>query len=36
MPVVKEAVMMYIQEVVRHLEEHLGLSVDAYTPPVPP
>jgi hypothetical protein len=36
MPVFKEAAMMYVQEMVSHLEEVLGLPVDAYAPPVPP
>jgi hypothetical protein len=36
MPVFKEAVMKYIQEVVSHLEEDLVQPIDAYTPPVPP
>jgi hypothetical protein len=35
-PVFKEAAMMYVQEMVSHLEEALKLPVDAYTPPVPP
>jgi hypothetical protein len=35
-PRFKEAAMMYVQVVVDHLEEVLGLPADAYTPPVPP
>jgi hypothetical protein len=35
MPRFKEAAMMYVQEVVSHLEEVFGLPVDAYTPKVP-
>jgi hypothetical protein len=35
-PVLKEAAMIYVQEVVSHLEEVLGLPVDAHTPLVPP
>jgi hypothetical protein len=35
-PKFKEAAIMYVKEVVDHLEEVLRLPVDAYTPPVPP
>jgi hypothetical protein len=35
-PVFKEAAMLYVQEVVSHLEGYLVRPVDAYTPPVPP
>jgi hypothetical protein len=35
-PVFKEAAMMYVQEVVSHLEGVLGRPVDEYSPPVPP
>jgi hypothetical protein len=34
MPSFKEAAMVYVREVVYHLEEALGIPVDAYTPPV--
>jgi hypothetical protein len=36
MRVFEEAAMMYVQDVVSHLEGYLGRPVDAYTPPVPP
>jgi hypothetical protein len=36
MPAFKEAAMVYVQEVVSHLEEFLGPPVNAYTPTVPP
>jgi hypothetical protein len=35
-PVFKEAAMMYVQEVVSHLEKVLRLPLDACPPPVPP
>jgi hypothetical protein len=35
-PEFKRVAEKYVHEVVCHLEEYLGLPVDAYTPPVPP
>jgi hypothetical protein len=35
-PVVKEAALMYVQEVVSHFDEVPWLPVDAYAPLVPP
>jgi hypothetical protein len=36
MPIFKRAVMIYVQKVVSHLEEVMGLPIDAYTPAVLP
>jgi hypothetical protein len=35
-PLYKETALQYVHEVACHLEEVLGLPVDAYKPPVPP